>query len=90
MDGDARSRRASTGSEAGPRRIDPKPSILLACRVLRAVGVGSLTAELLRRAKFDKPEAAWPLWQLVQELAQYLAEFCGRRRRRDDRGANAG
>jgi hypothetical protein len=68
MDGDARSRRASTGSEAGPRRIDPKPSILLACRVLRAVGVGSLTAELLRRAKFDKPEAAWPLWQALHDL----------------------
>ena len=43
MDGDARSRRVSTGSEAGPRRIDPKPSILLACRVRMAMVFGVLT-----------------------------------------------
>ena len=59
MDGDVRSRRAS---------VDPKPSIMLCCRVLRAVGVGSLSAETLRRAKFDKPEAAWPLWQALHDL----------------------
>jgi hypothetical protein len=32
------------------------------------VGVGSLSAELLRRAKFDKPEATWPLWQALHDL----------------------
>ena len=59
MDGDVRSRRAS---------IDPKPSIMLCCRVLRAFGVGSVSAETLRRAKFDKPEAAWPVWQALHDL----------------------
>eukprot|EP01051_Picozoa_sp_SAG22_P026943 SAG22_NODE_8771_length_631_cov_0.755639_1_plen_71_part_10 len=32
------------------------------------MGVVSLSAELLRRAKFDKPEATWPLWQALHDL----------------------
>ena len=49
MQGDARSRRAGM--------VDPKPSILLCCRVLRAAAASSLSPELLRRAKFDSPDS---------------------------------
>ena len=49
MQGDVRSRRAGM--------VDPKPSILLCCRVLRAAAASSLSPELLRRAKFDSPDS---------------------------------
>ena len=73
MDDDARSRRASAGGGGGDgagggKKVDPKDAVLLCCRVLRAAGVGSLSAELLRRAKFDQAESVWPLWQALHDL----------------------
>eukprot|EP00873_Tetraselmis_striata_P042974 jgi/Tetstr1/463238/TSEL_008169.t1 len=51
-----------------------KASITYCVRVLRALGVGAgpapaLSAELLRQAKFDAPEAAAPLRRALHDLA---------------------
>lgn len=49
-----------------------KETIDLLTRVLRGNGTSKIKAEIFRLAKFDKDEAAQPLWRLLFELLYFL------------------
>ncbi|KAL8582756.1 hypothetical protein ACOMHN_061635 [Nucella lapillus] len=50
------------------RGILARDAIELLCKILKENGMSEIEAEMLRKAKFDRPEACAPLWRLLFEL----------------------